>query len=450
MKIVSPKLDLLVLRTICANKRPGCFLAASIDESYIGTPAAREAYTRISSLMASKAEVMTWEQVINDPVLSEDTRSVLGAHPIKPILTMDRATRVLEVEAKYRKARLLYGISKHIVKAVQGDHIDVDNLVEQVGDRIAEAQLKVSTESVFSHTGKHNNSSSLVKKVLSGSATTYIPTGIKAYDSRNLGFAKGNFVMFGATTSSGKSAIASQIGQNMAKWGAKVAKVSLEMSQEEEMQRTLAYQSLVDLNKIINPTTMTMEEKKKVQRAYTKYAKDLKKKDAVYTVVVPDEDLTVQQTMFLLKPYHYDVIIIDYIGLLAGTDGDDQWRDMANVARYLKRFATMNDVLIIALAQLNDDGYLKFSKAMKDHANVMWSWNYTSNDRLSHIITINNEKSRNQKTFSFQVKEDFAHVRVVDLSEEEQSGYDTAAESRQGKARNRRNQPRKKGLSDDY
>ena len=69
---------------------------------------------------------------------------------------------------------------------------------------------------------------------------------------------------------------------------------------------------------------------------------------------------------------------------------------------------------------------IRYSRAMKEHADLMWSWN---SGKLSEtdghtIIKVEPQKGRNQAQQSFYLKVDYTKMSMVDASEEEKQYYE--------------------------
>jgi len=75
--------------------------------------------------------------------------------------------------------------------------------------------------------------------------------------------------------------------------------------------------------------------------------------------------------------------------------------------------------VVVLLAQLSDEGIIRYSKALKEHSSNMWSWIYNSEARESHLINIRQDKARNQKSFDFVLQENFECMRIGDFEGEE-------------------------------
>tara|TARA_Y100000816_G_C26016954_1_gene531902 strand:- start:723 stop:1130 length:408 start_codon:yes stop_codon:yes gene_type:complete len=112
---------------------------------------------------------------------------------------------------------------------------------------------------------------------------------------------------------------------------------------------------------------------------------------------------------------NYDVVIIDYLNLLIDpTNNPQEWLRLGNFARDLKLVTKEIDSLIIAPTQMNMDGEIRYSKAIKEHANTVWTWVYGEEEQGTHTLTINQPAVRGWSPFKFQLKEDFARMEVRD------------------------------------
>ena len=141
-----------------------------------------------------------------------------------------------------------------------------------------------------------------------------------------------------------------------------------------------------------------------------------------------------------MKPFNYDVIIIDYLGLLKGVDGDDQWRKLSEAARFCKMFAADNNIQIIALAQVDKEGEVRYSKGMLEHANNSFSWVCGKKERERGIIEVEQKKARMAEPFPFYLRMDFATMSIRDLSDHEKEELDAQKSSGNNYSSGQKNQ----------
>ena len=114
---------------------------------------------------------------------------------------------------------------------------------------------------------------------------------------------------------------------------------------------------------------------------------------------------------------------MDYIGLL-GQDNpkEEQWKSLGGAMRQFKMAAKKLNCLIIVLAQFDQDAMVvKYARALREHANIMWCWTYGKEEEESGIVTIRQTaplgKNRNCPPFDFRVKYELKFMRIHDFGE---------------------------------
>jgi hypothetical protein len=130
--------------------------------------------------------------------------------------------------------------------------------------------------------------------------------------------------------------------------------------------------------------------------------------------LAPENGMTLDQLLMTCKPYGFDVITIDYLSLLEEADTENQARALASITRKCKVFSQSAGCLMILLAQLNEEGLIKYSRAIKENADHVWTWVYGDTERETHLITMRVDKGRNQLCFPFEVTEDYSTMSLVD------------------------------------
>ncbi len=108
------------------------------------------------------------------------------------------------------------------------------------------------------------------------------------------------------------------------------------------------------------------------------------------------------------------MLAIDYLGLLEGADGEDQWRMLMNIARFLHVWGKANKVICIAAAQLSEEGMLRYAKGLAEHAKYFWSWRVDDITKSTGIVTINQKKARQASDHDFMLQFDLARMTVRD------------------------------------
>lgn len=422
MKIVSPRSELAVLRGMChREKKIAGTLMSSVDESYFYSPESIEIYHAIRKHMTVTGSTPTYRLLVEDPELSEEARQHMRDSQVT-VSNIEEAKKAATILNSYRQARGLYNLAATINDRMKASKVDIENLLEEVATGINITRSKKSTEDAFLHFGKNNNSNAMVKSILfDDNSETVIPTGIPEYDDVSGGFARGSLVTIGANSGGGKSTLANAMAIKMATMGYKVLLVPLEMSKKEMTGRTMANVTKTNLTKILLQRLAT-GEKELVYKRYRRWAKKVKDKGGRYTIFKPQEDMTIEEIMAAISAYECDVVIIDYISLLKGVDGDDMWRALGSVARYAKINAEVENRVNILLCQVSDEGKIRYARAISEHSSNSWIWIATKESKETGITKIEQPKSRNSLAFPFTVKMIYEYMSVESAPQDDALG----------------------------
>jgi len=199
----------------------------------------------------------------------------------------------------------------------------------------------------------HDELDKLHKLSVEGTAITGTPSGFKDLDELTGGFQPGNLIVLAARPSMGKSALVTNIAENVAvDHNRAVALFSLEMSETELAQRFIASQ-----------TRIKGEELRKGRVAENKWPKILEAstKLAESPLYVDDSsDVSMLEIRAKARRLHGKVdgglglIIVDYLQLLrADHRVESRVEQVGQMSRGLKILARELNVPVIALSQLN-------------------------------------------------------------------------------------------------
>lgn len=421
-KLVSPKAELAVLRGICSkDKKIAGLLLSSIDESYFYSPESVEVFDTLKRHMQDSGETPSYRLLLEDPDLSDEARDHFR-NSVATVQTTADAKKAASILNGFRQRRGMFNLAANINTAFKDSRVNLDDLLEKTATGLNIIRSKKSNQDSFLHMGKNNNSLDLLKSILyEDRSDDIIPTGIKAFDDVAGGLARGSLFTVSSTSGGGKSTLTMAIGMKMARMGYKVLMVPLEMSRYEMMCRATASTSKTNLTKIMTQK-LSEGEKKKVFRRHRLWERRVKEAGGRFTIFKPEEDMTIEEIMAATSAYTCDVKIIDYISLLKGVDGDDQWRALGGVARYAKINAETEKCVNILVCQLNDEGKIRYSRAITEHSSNSWTWVATKEAKETGIMRIEQPKSRNSMSYPFSIKIDYEHMRVEDIDQDYDPG----------------------------
>lgn len=184
-----------------------------------------------------------------------------------------------------------------------------------------------------------------------------VDTGYKMLNEYTSGFKKGELIILAARPSIGKSTFALNIATHVAATKDKgrdrgVAFFSLEMGYDQLIMRLLATESSVDLKRIVSGD-LTDEEMGLLEFARNKINKLHLYFDEASNTTLRYIKLQCQK---LKRENRLDMIVIDYLQLLASGEKDNTFNRteyIARLTRGLKEMARSFEVPVLALSQLS-------------------------------------------------------------------------------------------------
>jgi len=185
---------------------------------------------------------------------------------------------------------------------------------------------------------------------------TGVPSGFKTLDKVTYGWQNSDLIILAARPAVGKTAFALNLARNAALNPSKptaVAFFSLEMSASQLVQRILAAESEINLEKIARGK---MEEHE-MKQLYTKGIQRLSQAPLFIDDTPALNIFELRAKCRKLKNKHnVGLVIIDYLQLMSGT-GDNRnanrEQEISNISRNLKGLAKELNIPIIALSQLS-------------------------------------------------------------------------------------------------
>jgi archaellum biogenesis ATPase FlaH len=199
-------------------------------------------------------------------------------------------------------------------------------------------------------------------------------------------------MMIVGTTGGGKTLVAQNLAENMALY-ADTVYVPLEMTEEEMVARSMSAKGQVPIHRITSGKWSETEVERCIA-GLQKYNRKLKKQGRRLGIFSPPVDMSFDEVITFLHPYNYTVVFIDYISLLKGADGDDQWRELTNISRQAKIYAKTHKKIVVLLAQLSEEGKIRYARGMLENANLAWTFLATEASKAAGEIHIVMPKAR--------------------------------------------------------
>jgi len=259
-----------------------------------------------------------------------------------------------------------------------------------------------------------------------------VQSGFTALDNVLAGFQKSDLIILAARPSMGKTTFALDIARNAAlQHGAHVGIFSLEMSDQQLVDRMLAAESGVDSWKLRTGRLSNDSEYEALQQAMQKLHKA--------PIHIIDEAamniVKMRSAARRLKNEHgLDMLIVDYLQLMSPTltkGSDSMVQQITEISRSLKILAKELEIPVIALSQLSRAveqrggkprlSDLRDSGSIEQDADVVMfihredKANRDKESERPNIAEIMVEKHRNGAVGSCELYFDGAHVRFLNL-----------------------------------
>ena len=291
---------------------------------------------------------------------------------------------------KYAQRLALTGISGIVSKITD---LGADSIQEEIGSLLVDLDKNLS-----------NNESLVVStpdyRIFQPEETTegkVLETGINFIDNTLGGFRREELVLLGGFRGSGKSICCANVAIQQFIKGNVGVYFTIEMTAEETYQRMYAMLAEVNFQNIRN-NNLSREDKDSLGKVRASMFEggeelfesrefkdhfdleqkllELPPKEHNQLVVVDSSSLTITQIdleLRKLKAIHGDklgVVAVDYLNQisLGGSDSNQQydWKYQILISKHLKNLARKHDVCIFCPYQIDEDGKIKFSKAILD------------------------------------------------------------------------------------
>lgn len=171
-------------------------------------------------------------------------------------------------------------------------------------------------------------------------------TGYSSLDSAMGGFMRGTIAVIAGRPGGGKTDFAINLALKMAKRNAKVLYFSMEMTNNQLMQRVAAFLTRIDGVKMRDKALddAEMKESENMLRSFAAGAR---------INFVQEPRVSVKQIRRYIDLVCPDVVVIDHLGLMDRPRIKDQFKALGMVSNSLKQLALERNICIIELVQMN-------------------------------------------------------------------------------------------------
>lgn len=392
-------------------------LMGKVHADHFGYRPMAVAWRAIESLVVkSSTDLPTMSTFLLEPGLEQETVDLLKSSDLSPLTKVDDAKRLIDILENYRVTRRFAKFSDESISMLEGESkMDIAQVMNDMENCLTDMRSTPDDEKMY-HVGHGaENEDAIIEDLWSTEQTQLIPSCFSNFDKNAGGFGVNELFIPASHYKGGKSIITLNITTNMYMLNdVNVVYIPLEMSKNETMERLLSRISGVE-HKKIRERSMSGPDRKAAREAWNGFKKHGKRSKCRFTVW-PISHITVARLAMMLKPFEYNVVIIDYINLLdhPNAKGMADWQKLNDIAREVKLMSKDLNALVIAPTQMNEDGSLRYSRGLSEHANTVWTWTYKAEEQATNIITIDQPATRGYAPFKFRLKEDFSRMIVTD------------------------------------
>lgn len=244
--------------------------------------------------------------------------------------------------------------------------------------------------------------------------------GFADLDTITSGMRPGNVTVVGAASGVGKSTFALNAAVAAAKTGAPVMFSSLEMSATELMQKIAAAEGKIALHHLTHQGGLTAEGWETVRRLGPELFQSLPLR--VYRPDGASLGDIASAARACARDGGLALLVVDYLQLVEVEQSRSITREqaVAAVSRGLKNLSVQLDCHVIALSQLNDDGMMRESRAIKNDASIVIKVERPDMDEpespRAGEVDLVIEKNRFGPTARVTVAAQLHYSRFVDMS----------------------------------
>lgn len=313
------------------------------------------------------------------------------------------AQTLYKILKEYTKKRQIVKLAQEIQSSIL-DEEDIDIYIEQLISTIQKIEFQTQKDESFNN--QVYKTIENIEKNMTKKEDYSLYTGFFDLDNLTDGLHESEFTVIGARPAVGKTTFALQIAERIASKGKKVAYVSLEMSEEQIIQKILAKNTNINSRKIRNGD-LTDEQTVKIIDACSK-ASQLPISILTKTSTIQQIELEARR---MKNKGNLDLLVIDYLQLVRNAGYfKSREQEVADISRTLKLLSLDLEIPIIALCQLNRNANkieptladIRESGAIEQDAdNVIFLY---KEDPESDLVTVDLQKQRSGNTGKLKLK----------------------------------------------
>lgn len=412
MKLFDSNLEILAVRTLLQSSKGGLPLLARLKLEHFGYDSTKEIIARIQLMVNNGKGIPNIELLKQDASVSENSRILLNS-PISVLETTEDIDICLEKLGDFRNTRIVYDTLKKATELMQGNNPDIKKVIETMSESVTKCVTSVEKnemEHILDNDPDAYDKN--LDETLMGSVDEFLPSGFLFFDKEYGGFSRGNVLLLAAPSGKGKSAMMQRMGMLQYMMGLNVLIISFEMTNKELRERLISSVTTIN-HQDIRMKRLIAEQKVLCKKKFKEFVKT--GSGNRLTLWGTSDDLTVPEISAIVSHMGYDVVYIDYIGLVKAPAGKEQHQVLGDIVRDCKLMAKKNNQLVVPMAQLDDETFkIKYSKAIKANCDFIWAWELNEMEKAMGVLRVNQYKVRHGPEVPFYLRIDLSKMMFSD------------------------------------
>ncbi len=346
-------LEEVVLGSLMLEKDALTDVIEFLKPGHFYTEAHREIYQAIVNLFKN-ANPVDMRTVVNQLKTDGKLELIGGAYYIAELTSKVSSAANIDYHAK---VIVEMAIKREMIQVASQIHQDAYEDTTDVFDLLESAQSQLDEIGVGNIRGEAVTSGALYQKTLkylydtrNEHGITGVQSGYQELDRISGGWQAPDLIIVAGRPGMAKSVLVAEVLKNAAMMFKKpCALFSLEMSSQQIMQRMIASEAEVELDKIMRSNLTDMEIMSVSERT--------KRIDTapIYIDDTPAVSIPELRAKARKLKHKYDIqlLAVDFLQLMVGDKGGNREQEVASISRALKALAKELHIPVIAIASLN-------------------------------------------------------------------------------------------------
>jgi len=398
------------------------YILANCQHEDFGTEEGQEIRARMTALLKFGKELGDVAIFGADPTLSKEAKEFLkcsrNTKTKAAKIPRRHIDRMLQIVQDFRKIRSLYDGAKAITELCTGQY--QESTISKAESVLLDVvkQLRENREKSVTHFGRNRSEEEVkqwLRQMMKKRKDQFIRTGLTHLDKHLTGWRRGDLVVISAPRGGGKTAMILQMMVEQFRSGYNVGLASLEMDEEQLMERMIANVTNTRANNVRRRDFGDKEDRRSVWEQWKQFELETSQKHGNFFSPweLKDSDYRPENLELDMGPFGYDIIYVDYLSLFS-SGKQEMWKAQKEHSRYLKQMAKRLNPrpVIVLLTQLSKDERTKYGTGPEEDADYWMWWRFGEEEQETGKVELRLGKARHARGGVIPAKFDLARMQI--------------------------------------